>query len=338
MVPNLTGRPSGRSQGPRRQTARRRILVTGGAGFIGSHLVESLVEADHQVVCLDNLSAGREKNLERCVGRENFTLVRGDITDPSTFGDAFTGLDTVFHLAAVSVVKVGPAGTRPYLDQNVMGTYNVLDAISKAGGVDSFVFASTSTVYGEAESIPTDESYGPCMPISLYGASKLACEGLVSAYAHSTGFRASLCRLANVVGPRGGHGVVHDFIRKLESNPRVLKVLGDGQQRKSYLHVSDCVSALTLASERGGPKVEIFNVGSEDSLTSRQIADVVTREMKLEGTSYEFDRRYGGRGWPGDVTEMQLSTQSLRRLGWVPRHRSDEAVRLTVRETVGMLA
>lgn len=323
---------------PKAGGARRRVLVTGGAGFIGSHLVESLLESGNDVVCLDDLSTGREENLAKCVGREGFTLVKGDITDPSTFGDAFRGVDAVFHLAAVSVVKVGAAGTGPYLDQNVVGTYNVLEAVAEEGGVDSFVFASTSTVYGEPESIPTDESYGPCVPISLYGASKLAGEGLVSAYAHSQGFRASLCRFANVVGPRGGHGVVHDFIEKLEKNPRVLKVLGDGRQSKSYLHVSDCVSALIQASERGGPRVEALNVGSEDSLTSLQIGEIVAEEMKLEGTSYEFDRRYGGRGWPGDVTEMRLSTQKLRGLGWAPRYGSEEAVRLTVRESVGVPA
>jgi UDP-glucose 4-epimerase len=208
-----------------------------------------------------------------------------------------------------------------------------LEALRKNGGVEVFVFTSSSTVYGDAD-IPTKED-AVLKPISVYGASKLACEALVSAYAHSYGFRALIYRLANVVGPRSKHGVIVDFVRKLRENPRELEILGDGTQRKSYLYVTDCIEALLLGLDRARGVVEVFNVGSRDQVDVLSIARVVVEEMGLEDVDFRITGGVdGGRGWVGDVKDMLLDVSKLKELGWRPRFNSVEAVRLTVKETL----
>jgi UDP-glucose 4-epimerase len=200
----------------------------------------------------------------------------------------------------------------------------------------SIAFTSSSTVYGEAKIIPTPEDYGPLKPISLYGASKLACESLISGYAHMFGFNSVICRLANIVGSRSSHGVVYDFIRKLKENPKKLEVLGDGTQSKSYLFIDDCIEAHFIAVENARDRVEIYNVGSEDKVNVLTIAKIVAEEMGLSKVEiHKTGGVDGGKGWKGDVKEMFLDISKLKRLGWKPKSNSAEAVRLTVK---GMLS
>ncbi|MEM3386091.1 MAG: NAD-dependent epimerase/dehydratase family protein [Nitrososphaerales archaeon] len=308
-----------------------RVLVTGGAGFIGSHLVDALMERGEEVAVLDNLSRGRVENVAKWFGHERFKFMRGDLLHPSDIRLAMDGCEVVFHLAANPEVRLGALDTRVDYEQNVLATYNLLEAVREFGvGV---VFASTSTVYGEADVIPTPENYGPLKPISLYGASKLACEALISGYAHMFGLNSVILRLANVVGPRCAHGVIYDFVMKLRSNPNVLEVLGDGTQRKSYLYVDDVVDAFLLASRNlQQDRLQVYNVGSEDQVDVLSIAKIVVDEMGLKDVAFRCAGGLEGRGWVGDVKEMLLDVSKIKKMGWRPRSRSVEAVKLAVRE------
>jgi len=243
--------------------------------------------------------------------------------------------EVIFHLAANPEVRLGSTAPEIHFEQNVVATYNLLESLSSEG-LDLFVFTSSSTVYGDAKVIPTPEDYGPLKPISIYGASKLASEALVSSFAYTYGFQAVICRLANIIGPRSKHGVIYDFINKLKRNPRELEILGDGTQRKSYLHVDDFVSALSMIIEKPRGKVEIFNVGSEDWVDVKTIAEIVTEEMGLKDVAFRFTGGVdGGRGWKGDVKYMLLSIERLKSLGWKPKLNSAEAVRRTARTLLG---
>ncbi|MCD6235506.1 MAG: GDP-mannose 4,6-dehydratase, partial [Thaumarchaeota archaeon] len=312
-----------------------KVLVTGGAGFIGSHLVDYLMDRGFSVTVLDNLSSGRTENIARWIGNPRFKFIRGDLLNYADLEKSLEGCGTVFHLAADPEVKRGSEKPELHYRQNVEATFRLLETIRKNGSVEKLVFASSSTVYGEASQIPTPETYSPLEPISVYGASKLACEALITAYAHTYGFKAVILRLANIIGPRSRHGVIYDFINKLLRNPRVLEILGDGTQTKSYLHVDDCVEAMVLASERSEPRVEVFNIGSEDWINVKRIAEIVVEELGLEGVEFKFTGGVdGGRGWPGDVKEMLLDISKIKRLGWKPRYNSEEAVRLTARALI----
>lgn len=297
-----------------------RILVTGGAGFIGSHLAEALLREGHEVVVLDNLSVGRRENVP-----EGAELVVGDILDREAVGKALSSVDAVFHYAANPEVRVGDPET--HLRSNLLGTYTILEAMRERG-VRDIVFASTSTVYGEASVLPTPEDYGPLKPISVYGASKLACEALISSYTHTYDLRAVALRYANVVGPRAHRGVVKDFVAKLKANPRVLEILGDGTQTKSYIWIGDAVDATLTAWRAMGEGFEPYNVGSVDAISVIEVADAVVEALGLTGVEYRFTGGVkGGRGWLGDVKKMHLSIEKLRRLGWEPRYTSREAVK-----------
>ena len=302
----------------------RSILVTGGAGFIGSHLVDMLVDSN-RVTVLDNFSSGKREFLEDHLNRPNFALLEGDLLDPAAIEAALDEIDLVFHLAANPDVKVGAEETRTHLDQNVVATYNLLEAMRRRG-VYEIAFASTSTVYGEARIVPTPEDYGPLLPISLYGASKLACEALICAFCGTFDMRSWIFRFANIVGERGTHGVIVDFINKLKGDSAELEILGSGRQRKSYLLVDDCVEAMVYAIARAGGRVNVFNVGSNDSVDVTEIADVVVEKMNLSGVKYRYTGGIEGRGWRGDVKTMLLSTKAMEALGWRPSHTSREAI------------
>jgi len=305
-----------------------RVLVTGGAGFIGSHLVDMLMARGEEVCVIDNLSTGSLENIKQWLESPRFTFIKGDLLDISDLGD----YDIIFHLAANPEVRVSSESPEVHFQQNVVATYNLLERV-RGSKTDVVVFASTSTVYGEASKIPTPEDYAPLKPISVYGASKLACEALISAYAHTYNFRAVIFRLANIVGSRSRHGVIVDFIRKLRRNTEELEVLGDGNQRKSYLHVSDCVQAMLLGLEKAQSRVEVYNIGSEDQVDVRTIARVVVEEMGLKDVRLKFTGGVdGGRGWKGDVKNMLLDITKLRSLGWRPRLNSLDAVRRATKE------
>lgn len=303
-----------------------KTLVTGGAGFIGSHLVEELLDRGHEVKVVDNLSSGREEYVP-----EDAELVEGDIKDREFLEEGLEG-DVVFHLAANPDVRSGVEDPSLDLEENIVGTHNVLEAMRK-NYVEKIVFTSSSTVYGEAEEFPTPEEYGPLKPISMYGSSKLAAESLISAYTGTFGFDSWIFRLANIIGPRNHKGVIYDFIKKLEENPERLNVLGNGLQRKSYIHVDDCVEAVLTGFEESHGDAEMFNVGSADTVEVKEIAEFVASNFEDPDIVYEDEEK----GWEGDVTEMLLDISKLENLGWKPSMDSREAVEKTTETLIDSL-
>ncbi len=295
------------------------IVVTGGAGFIGSHVVDRLVEED-RVIVIDNLSSGRREFVN-----PEAEFIRADLAiDELT--QLLRGADEVWHIAANPDVRIGAENPDAIYRNNVLATYRLLEAMRRAG-VERLIFTSTSTVYGEASVIPTPEDYPP-HPISIYGASKLACEALIESYAHTFDMKCWIYRFANVIGRRSTHGVIYDFIMKLRANPEELEILGNGEQNKSYIYIDDCIDAMFFGLKADG-KVNVFNIGTEDQIKVRRIAEIVCEEMKLSPT---FRFTGGDRGWKGDVPVMLLSIERLKKLGWRPRFGSEEAVRLAVRD------
>jgi len=312
------------------------MLVTGGAGFIGSHLVDRLMDVGCDVIVVDNLSAGRLENLGRWLKNSHFRFVKGELKKPQDAERVIReNVDVVFHFAANPEVRVGETNPKVHFDENLCVTYNLLEAMRSSDSAKIMVFASTSTVYGEAAILPTPEDYGPLIPISTYGASKLGCEALISAYAYTFGLRGLILRFANVVGPRATVGVVLDFIEKLRNNPNQLVILGDGLQKKSYLCIDDCVDAVFCALNAfldGNNRVDVYNVGSPDQIDVNRIAEIVVQEMNLKDVGFAHSSRVeGGRGWRGDVKFMRLSSEKLRKHGWKPKYKSEEAIRIAAR-------
>ena len=304
-----------------------KIVVTGGAGFIGSHVVDRLVAENHVVVVLDNLSSGDEQFLAHHFSNANFRFHKVDLLhdDITSF---FDGVDEVWHLAANPEVRLGAENTRVHLEQNVIATYNVLEAM-RQNGVRRMLFTSTSTVYGEADQLPTPEEYPP-EPISLYGASKLACEAFIASYCHTFELQARIYRFANVIGMRSGHGVIYDFINKIRRNPAELEILGDGSQTKSYIYISDCIEAMHAGLQAAGTsRVHIFNIGTTDMTSVTRIAELVCEAMHV---SPEFTFTGGKRGWIGDVPVMLLDASKLNNLGWKERYTSEEAVNKAIQD------
>lgn len=310
----------------------KKVLVTGGAGFIGSHVVDRLLANGHDVVVFDNMSSGKTEFIEHHLKDPRFKFINGDIVQPAHILKACRGIDMVFHLAANPDVRIGSYNTRMHFDQNILATYNLLEAMHKQG-VEEIAFTSSSTIYGEASIIPTPENYGPLVPISMYGASKLACEAMITAYCHTFNMKSWIFRFANIIGDRGTHGIIVDFIYKLKKDPTHLEILGDGKQSKSYLHVKECLDAIMFVVEKSNDLVNIFNIGSEDTISSTRIGEIVAEEMK---STPEFTYTGGSQGWKGDVPRMMLSIEKLKILGWKPRMGSEENVRETVRSLLGI--
>lgn len=309
-------------------------LVTGGAGFIGSHLVDYLINKGKTVRVIDNLSSGSMDHLDRWSDDQRMELLEVDLLDRAALDGAIKGCDEVYHLAANPEVNAKNASPEDHFRQNIEATFNLLEAMRRSGEQKFIAFTSSSTVYGEAEIIPTREDYGPLVPISLYGASKLACEALLTAYASMYGFRAIIYRLANVVGPRSNHGVIYDFVHKLRDSPDELEVLGDGSQSKSYLFVDDCINGIMKGIKRGN-RVDIYNIGSWGRTNVLEIAETVKDEMGLSEARIRLTGGVdGGRGWKGDVKIMQLDMQELKSVGWTPKYGSAEAIRLTARSII----
>ena len=309
-------------------------LVTGGAGFIGSHLCDSLAKHNWEITILDNFSSGSKQNIQQLLNekQEAVHLYEGDCTDPQNVKRSLKNIDVLFHLAANPEVRLELCDPVTCFQQNVYATHVLLEGI-KNSQVHTIVFASTSTVYGEAKIIPTPENYSPLEPISIYGASRLASEALVTAYAHSFNKNAIILRLANIVGPRSQHGIIHDFISKIKSNPSELEILGDGTQRKSYLYVDDCIEAIFVSMKKSDRIVEVFNVGSEDQVDVKTIASIVAEEMGLKEIKFKLTSGVeDGRGWIGDVKNMLLDIGKLQKLGWKPKLNSEEAVRKATRD------
>lgn len=303
-------------------------LVTGGAGFIGSHLVDALVEQGKEVRIIDNFSSGREEFLSHHEGSGSVEVCRGDLLDREAVITAMEGVETVHHLAANPDIRLGTEVTDTDLRQGTIATYNVLEAmrISEVGRIS---FSSTSAVYGEAGVMPTPEDYGPTMPISLYGASKLASEALITAWAGTFGAKGYIHRFANIVGPRGTHGVIFDFIHKLKRDPTRLEVLGDGNQEKSYMSAHDCVKSMLHVIGLGDEGPALYNLGTGDTCSVSKIAEIVIEESGLEGVAIDYTG--GRRGWAGDVPKTYLDVTKLLGTGFEPTAMSEQAVRDTAR-------
>jgi len=303
------------------------VLVTGGAGFIGSHLVEKLLSKGYDVTVIDNLSAGKLSNLSGCKENKKFRFIKNDLSnDTEGIRQVLKNTDIVFHFAADPEVRTGFTEPEISYRQNIRNTFQLLEIIRKSN-VSMLFFPSTSTIYGEPGIIPTFENYGPTLPISHYGASKLACEALISSYCHNYGIKGQIYRLANVIGSRSQHGVIWDFINKLMVDKHKLEVLGDGTQSKSYLHISDCIDCLFFCVSKLSEGVEVFNVGNNDKIDVISIAKIVCKKMNLEDVEIVLTGGVnGGRGWVGDIKTMHLDISKLEQLGWSPKLSSYKAV------------
>jgi UDP-glucose 4-epimerase len=293
----------------------KKIFITGGLGFVGKHLADKMAEDGYDVVIFD-------KKEKKDPFKINF--MRGDLREIETID--LEGVDTVIHLAAEADVKSQPD---LHYENNIQGTYNLLKKMVEKG-VKKMVFTSSSTVYGEAERMPTPETYGPLKPISPYGGSKLACEALISSFCYSYSMQAIIFRMANVVG-RDGHGVIKDFIEKLRVNDKELEILGNGKQRKSYLHIEDAIEGILTGCESAKNMVEIYNLGSDDWIEVIDIADMVADEMGAS-PEYRFNNELDGRGWVGDVKLMLLDCTLLKSRGWKTKYNSREAVKKVIKE------
>ena len=306
-------------------------LVTGGAGFIGSHLVDALVQSGQKVRVLDNFSSGREDFLSHHEASGRVEIIRAPLLDMDAVKKSMRGVEMVHHLAANPDIRLGTEVTDTDLKQGTLATYNVLEAM-RLEGISRISFSSSSAIYGEAEQMPTPETYGPVMPISLYGASKLGSEALITAWAGTFGADAWIHRFANIVGPRGTHGVIFDFIHKLKRDPSRLEVLGNGMQEKSYMSAEDCVKAMIHLIGHCDKNVNLYNLGTGDTCSVRRIAEIVVEESGLEGVSIEYTG--GDRGWAGDVPKTSLEVSRLLETGFRPNLASEEAIRHTARALI----
>lgn len=299
-----------------------KYFVTGGAGFIGSHLVDRLIAEGNEVIVYDNLSLGKEDYIGHHYNNPKFSFVKADLLDVKALNKAMSGCDVVFHLAANSDIIKSAQNPAMDLEQGTIVTYNLLDAM-KVNQLKKIVFTSSNVVYGEATVSPTSETYGPLLPISFYGASKLACEGVISAYCHNFDFQAWIFRFGNIIGGRPTHGVVYDFYRKLKKNPRKLEVLGDGNQSKPYVEVHDCVDGILFGLKHSSEQLNLFNLGTDGAFYVRDIPPVVIEAMGLEDVKINYAG--GQRGWRGDVHTVRLDTSKLKKLGWQPKYSTSEA-------------
>jgi UDP-glucose 4-epimerase len=304
-----------------------RVVVTGAAGFIGSNLVDSLLNQGVEVLGIDNLSTGRIEFLKDALSNPKFTLLKEDLFLSEDLSSFFVGMDAVFHLAANADVRFGPDHPSRDLEQNTIATHKVLEA-ARIAGVKKFIFSSTGSVYGEADVVPTPEDAPFPIQTSLYGASKLACEGLIAAYAESFGIQAWIFRFVSILGPRYTHGHVYDFYEQLTQHPNSLTVLGNGYQKKSYLHVSDCIEAIHTSLGKSLNSVNIINLGVDGYCEVRDSIGWITSEMNLD-PEISFGKE--SKGWIGDNPLIHLSTLKIQNLGWKPKFTIEEGVRDTVR-------
>lgn len=302
-----------------------KVAVTGGAGFIGSHLAEELMD-QHDVTVIDNLSTG---NRGEVPGDVEFHEL--DLNHTEELVSILEDVDRVYHLAANADVKIQNEDRDTDIEDGFLATRNLLEAMHRTD-TEELIFTSSSTVYGEDVEVPTPESYGPLEPISLYGSCKLGAEALISTYCNSFSIKATILRLANIIGGRSRKGVTYDFVKKLEKDGSVLEVLGNGEQKKSYLHIDDCIDAIVDCAESRESDLEIYNIGNSDSVSVTRIAETVIDEF---GSDSEISYTGGEKGWTGDVPEMLLDISKIKgEKNWEPSMNSEEAVRKTAREII----
>lgn len=303
------------------------ILITGGAGFIGSHLSDYLYEENNNITILDNLSLGRKGNIEHFNHKKNFEFIKGDILDDELLDNLFNTkvFDIVFHMAANSDIAQSYNNPNIDKDNTFMTTYKLLEMMKKHD-VKKIVFASTSAIYGDTADL-LHENYGPLKPVSHYGASKLASESFISSFVENYDLQAWIVRFPNVVGERATHGVIYDFIKKLRKDNTKLKVLGDGEQYKPYLYVKDLVEAILFVWKNSDDKLNIYNLGVNSRTKVKDIARMVIEEMELKAT---IEYTGGDRGWVGDVPTFNYDLTKVNTFGWTAKYTSNEAVRKSI--------
>ncbi len=308
-----------------------KILITGGAGFIGSHLVDSLLLQGHSVKVYDNLSGEGKNLLNHLKSNKNFQFIKADLADLKTLKKETKSIDMIYHLAANSDISKGIANPEIDFEQTIKNTFNLLIAM-RDNGIKKLFYTSGSGIYGDVGETYTKESFGPLIPVSMYGASKLSAEAMIYAFSNFFDIQVWIFRPANIIGPRLTHGVIFDFIRRLKKDPKKLEILGDGKQSKSYLYVLDVISGINLAIKKVKQKINIFNLASNSFITVNQIADVITEEMEI---SPKRSWTGGKIDWKGDVAKVRINNDKIIKLGWKPKYNSKEAVRKTVRVVLG---
>ena len=311
-------------------TKKMKILVTGGAGFIGSHLVDVLLSRNYKIFCLDDLSFGSKKFIEHNFNNKNFKFILLDILSFKKLLKIFqeNSFDLVIHLAANSDIQYGNKNHKIDLNKNFYTTFNILECMLRTN-VKQILFASSSAIYGES-SLKLKEDSGPLLPISFYGASKLSAEAYISVYSTSYGIKSWLFRFPNVVGERATHGVVIDFINKLWGNPKRLEILGDGKQEKPYMYVKDLIDAIIFVWEKTSDRLNLFNLGCDSTTSVDDISRIVIKEMNLKNVELVYTG--GNKGWQGDVPKFNYDLSKIHSLGWKTKLTSNDAVRLAVRK------
>lgn len=305
-----------------------RCFVTGGAGFIGSYFCHWLLERGHRVTCYDNLLLGRKENIQDLIGGKDFQFLQLDLLEDKDLSRRISGHDLVIHLAGNSDISRGSVQTDLDLNLGVIATYRVLEAM-RSVDAKKIVFASSGAVYGECAEKPTREDFGPLVPISFYGASKVAAESLIAAFSHNFEIQSWIFRFANIVGPNMTHGAIYDFKKRLREHPEKLVVLGNGSQRKSYVHVSDCVAGIWWGIEHAKQAVNLFNLAGDGTTDVSSMAAWTAQKVAVPAR-VEFGQ--SDRGWKGDVPFTFLNGEKLKRLGWTPRLTSDQAVKNAIEE------
>ena len=306
----------------------KKHFVTGGAGFIGSHLVDKLIGNGNKVTVYDNFASGHKKNIEHHLSNKNFKLVKGNLLNFRRLKETMRNHDIVWHLGANTDIRKGNKMTDLDLKNCTLATWNVLEAMKQLK-IKNIIFTSTSTVYGDVGNKNMVESMGPLLPICLYGAGKLACEGFISAYSYLFGIRGLIFRFGNVVGSRMDHGVILDFINKLKKNPKELLILGNGKQQKNFFLVEDCVNGMITVLKKSKAQCDVYNLGNSSFTTIKKVADIVVKEMRLNKVRYKYTGGKGG--WKGDVPIVRYNIEKAKKLGWQPKYTSDEAVRIAAR-------
>ncbi len=314
-----------------------KALVVGGAGFIGSHLCEALLEAGHEVACLDNFSLGTKHNLRRIMDHRNFRLLAMDASEPDSLKAAFGEIqpDYVFHLAANSDIRASAENPSVEYRNTYTTTYQILQCMREFG-VKRLFFSSTSAVYGDKRDVLLDENTPNLAPVSYYGAAKLGSEALISAYSFMNDLSVLVFRFPNVIGPHLTHGAVYDFIRKLKRNPKELEILGDGRQTKPYIYVKDLIKAIMFFMDKVPQGMTTYNVGVEGASSVTGMADMICEEMGLKDVKYNYTGGEGG--WKGDVPRFNYCIDKIHAAGWHAEYNSDEAVRRTVQDVLKEMA
>jgi UDP-glucose 4-epimerase len=301
----------------------KKVLVFGGAGFIGSHLTERLIQEGAAVTVYDNLKTGRTANLAKVWKHPGFRFIEADVCERNKVEETVPGHEVIFHFCDDSDIRSAAEHPDTFVEQNIMGLFYVLESMRR-NGIRLILFPSSTTVFGELAHPPASELHGPMTPLNIYGGAKLAAEGLISAWAHTYDFRAIVFRFVGIIGGRMDHGVVHDFVRKLQKDPTRLEILGDGTQSRSFVLVDDCLEAMLFALAKTTKNYNLVHIGNVDEISVNETAEVISRVMKLKGVKLH---PAGGKvGWKGDVTSNFIATETLTAWGWKPRRSSREAV------------